>query len=182
MCGIAGVVGLADGLPPPAIEQLTAMAGALRHRGPDEFGVYRDERAGLAHARLSIIDLASGQQPLSNEDGTLWIAFNGEIFNYVELREELAGLGHRFRTRWDTEVIVHAYEQWGSDAFRRFNGQWAVALWDSADRSLVLARDPLRRAPALRLRASRAAVLRERGEGHLRRGPDGASRVRPGRA
>lgn len=142
MCGIAGVVSLRDDLAPPSLEQLTRMAGALYHRGPDEFGLYRDDRAGLAHARLSIIDLATGQQPLSNEDGTLWVVFNGEIFNYVELRDELVGHGHRFRTRSDTEVIVHAFEQWGDGAFRRFNGQWAVALWNSARRALVLARDP----------------------------------------
>jgi asparagine synthase (glutamine-hydrolysing) len=142
MCGIAGMIARRADAPPPSREQLVEMAGALRHRGPDEFGVYRDHRAGLAHARLSIIDLSTGQQPLANEDGTLWIAFNGEIFNYVELRAELEGLGHRFRTRSDTEVIVHAYEAWGADAFRRFNGQWAVALWNAADGSLVLARDP----------------------------------------
>ncbi len=142
MCGIAGIVALRDGLEPPAVEQLAAMVGVLRHRGPDEAGVYRDERAGLGHARLSIIDLMTGQQPLSNEDGTIWIAFNGEIFNYVELREELIGLGHRFRTRSDTEVIVHAYEAWGEKAFDRFNGQWAVALWNTTNRTFVLARDP----------------------------------------
>src|SRR5262249_1385925 len=99
MCGIAGVVSLAAAAPPPSLEQLRAMASALRHRGPDEFGLYRDARAGLAHARLSIIDLSTGQQPLANEDDTLWVVFNGEIFNYVELREELAALGHRFRTK-----------------------------------------------------------------------------------
>ncbi len=142
MCGIAGVVALCDDLSPPEIDQLTRMAGALRHRGPDEFGVYRDRRAGLAHARLSIIDLSAGQQPLCNETGTLWIVFNGEIFNYVELRKELEASGHRFRTKSDTEVIVHAYEQWGDDAFTRFNGQWAIALWDANAKSLVLARDP----------------------------------------
>lgn len=142
MCGIAGVINRAPSLPAPAPEQLALMAGALRHRGPDEFGTYRDAAAGLSHARLSIIDLATGQQPLCNEAGTLWIAFNGEIFNYLELRERLIALGHRFRTRSDTEVIVHAYEQWGDAAFERFNGQWAVALWDSASRALVLARDP----------------------------------------
>ena len=142
MCGIAGVVALRDGLEPPSVEQLATMAGALRHRGPDEAGVYRDARAGFGHARLSIIDLTTGQQPLSNEDGTLWITFNGEIFNYVELREELVALGHRFRTRSDTEVIVHAYEAWGEKAFDRFNGQWAVALWNARDAMLVLARDP----------------------------------------
>ena len=142
MCGIAGVVSMASGLEPAGLDQLERMAGALRHRGPDEFGLYRDARAGLAHARLSIIDLSTGQQPLANEANNLWIVFNGEIFNYVELRAELEALGHRFRTRSDTEVIVHAYEQWGAQAFRRFNGQWALALWDATDGTLVLARDP----------------------------------------
>ena len=142
MCGIGGIVNRRADLAPPDLEQLGRMAGALAHRGPDEFGVYRDRRAGLSHARLSIIDLASGQQPLSNERDTLWIAFNGEIFNYVELRAELEARGHQFRTRSDTEAIVHAYEEWGSAAFRRFNGQWAVALWDAEESTLVLARDP----------------------------------------
>jgi asparagine synthase (glutamine-hydrolysing) len=143
MCGIAGVVALREGAPPPSVDDLAAMVGALRHRGPDEFGLYRDRRAGLGHARLSIIDLATGQQPLSNEDGSIWIVFNGEIFNYVELREELIALGHRFRTRSDTEVIVHAWEAWGERAFERFNGQFAVALWDARAETLVLARDRL---------------------------------------
>jgi asparagine synthase (glutamine-hydrolysing) len=143
MCGVAGVVSLRDALAPPSLDALGAMAGAMRHRGPDEFGLYRDRHSGLVHARLSIIDLATGQQPLSNEDGTLWIVFNGEIFNYVELREELVALGHRFRTRSDTEVIVHAWEAWGEGAFARFNGQWAVALWDAPRRTLVLSRDRL---------------------------------------
>ncbi len=143
MCGITGAIALRDDVPPLPAEDLAAMVGALRHRGPDEFGYYRDRRAALGHARLSIIDLATGQQPLSNEDGTIWIAFNGEIFNYVELREELAALGHRFRTRSDTEVIVHAWEAWGPEAFARFNGQWAVALWDARREELVLSRDRL---------------------------------------
>lgn len=142
MCGIAGVMLRRADLAPPELNELAVMAGALSHRGPDEFGIYRDRHAGLAHARLSIIDLASGQQPLSNERGTLWVSFNGEIFNYVELREELIGRGHQFRTRSDTEVIVHAYEEWGAEAFRRFNGQWAVGLWDSERCELILARDP----------------------------------------
>ncbi len=143
MCGIGGCVALRPDLAPPALEDLDAMVGAMLHRGPDELGVYRDRHAGLVHARLSIIDLATGQQPLSNEDGTIWIAFNGEVFNYVELREELSALGHRFRTRSDTEVIVHAWEAWGEGAFARFNGQFAVAIWDSTRRALVLARDRL---------------------------------------
>jgi asparagine synthase (glutamine-hydrolysing) len=142
MCGIAGIVNLEEGLAPATLEQMARMVSAIRYRGPDEFGVYRDTRAALCHARLSIIDLATGQQPMTNEDGSLWVVFNGEIFNYLELRAELEARGHRFATRSDTEVIVHAYEQWGEAAFRRFNGQWAIALWNSNDRSLVLARDP----------------------------------------
>ena len=142
MCGIAGYVALRDGVAPPDLESLTRMAGAIRHRGPDEFGLYRDGWTGFAHARLSIIDLLSGQQPLANETNRLWIVFNGEIFNYLELKDELEARGHSFKTRCDTEVIVHAYEEWGDEAFRRFNGQWAVALWDTGARKLVLARDP----------------------------------------
>lgn len=141
MCGIAGIVGLSAGAASPSRESLVRMASALYHRGPDEFGVYRDDRAGLAHARLSIVDLATGQQPMTDESDATWIVFNGEIFNYVELREELVELGHRFRTRSDTEVILHAYRAWGDAAFERFNGQWAVALWDSVARRLVLSRD-----------------------------------------
>lgn len=141
MCGIAGIVGLTAGAASPDREALVRMASALYHRGPDEFGVYRDDRAGLAHARLSIIDLATGQQPMSDEGDTSWIVFNGEIFNYVELREELVALGHHFRTQSDTEVILHAYRAWGVEAFERFNGQWAVALWDSVAKRLVLSRD-----------------------------------------
>jgi asparagine synthase (glutamine-hydrolysing) len=141
MCGIAGIFVLGPRAVTPSVEELQVMAGALHHRGPDEFGVYRDRAIGLAHARLSIIDLATGQQPLANEDETLWTVFNGEIFNYVELRSELLARGHRFRTQSDTEVIVHAYEEWGDEAFARFNGQYAIALWDAERQKLVLARD-----------------------------------------
>jgi asparagine synthase (glutamine-hydrolysing) len=142
MCGIAGKVDIrGNGGPPVSMELLRRMASALRHRGPDEFGVYRDARAGLAHARLSIIDLSTGQQPITNEDQTIWIVFNGEIFNFVELRQELEEQGHTFRTHSDTEVVVHAYEEWGVECFPRFNGQWALALWDSAACRLTLSRD-----------------------------------------
>jgi asparagine synthase (glutamine-hydrolysing) len=140
MCGICGVVSLEgplhlrDGVP-------ERMVGALRHRGPDEFGAWRDERAFLGHTRLSIIDLVTGQQPLTSEDGRRWIVFNGEIFNYIELARELESLGHVLRTRSDTEVIVHAYEQWGESCVDRFNGQFAIALWDTDRRTLFLARD-----------------------------------------
>ena len=143
MCGIAGIVALTERAGRPTRDSLARMAGAIRHRGPDEFGIYCAPRAGLAHARLSIVDLSTGQQPLANEDGTLWVTFNGEIFNYVELRAELRALGHVFRTQSDTEVIVHAYEAWGEDAFAKFNGQFAIALWDEKAEALVLARDRL---------------------------------------
>jgi len=142
MCGVAGIVALRPNAAPPTREALVRMAGALTHRGPDEVGIHRDSAAGLAHTRLSIIDLATGQQPMADAQGTTWLVFNGEIFNYVELRDELAALGHRFRTKSDTEVILHAWQAWGERAFERFNGQWAVALWDSIARRLVVARDP----------------------------------------
>ena len=140
MCGIAGNLDLRR-RGPPDVAALRRMAAAMRYRGPDELGMYRDDHVGLVHARLSIIDLASGQQPLANEGDTLYVVFNGEIFNYVELRAELMELGHRFRTQSDTEVIVHAFESWGEAAFTRFNGQFALALWDTVRRRLTLARD-----------------------------------------
>ena len=143
MCGIAGIVNLRTGDAPPPADLLGSMIGTLRHRGPDEFGAYQDPRAALGHARLSIIDLSTGQQPLCNETGTLWIVFNGEVYNYVELRRELVALGHSFRTESDTEVLLHAYESWGLAAFEKFNGQWALAIWDCVRKQLTLARDRL---------------------------------------
>ncbi|MHB8079300.1 MAG: asparagine synthase (glutamine-hydrolyzing) [Candidatus Krumholzibacteriia bacterium] len=140
MCGICGACALVGPLvaPPGAPER---MIGALAHRGPDEFGAWRDGTVFLGHARLSIIDLSTGQQPLANEDGSVWITFNGEIFNYPDLRADLEGRGHRFRTRSDTETIVHAWEEWGEGCVERFNGQWAFAIWDTRRRCLFLARD-----------------------------------------
>lgn len=121
------------------------MLSSIRHRGPDQFGVYlfQDERdgVGLGSARLSIIDLGGGQQPISNEDGSIWIVFNGEIFNYVELRPELEQLGHELATDSDTEVIVHLYEEYGPACVEYLNGQFAFAIWDERDRSLFIARD-----------------------------------------
>jgi asparagine synthase (glutamine-hydrolysing) len=117
------------------------MIGIMRHRGPDEFGAWRDSSVFLGHARLSIIDLASGQQPMSSPSGHYWITFNGEIFNYIELARELEGLGHVMRTRSDTEVIIHAYQQWGPRCVDRFNGQFAFAIWDCNARRLFMARD-----------------------------------------
>lgn len=141
MCGLAGIVHRTDHQTPPARETLERMIRAIRYRGPDEYGIYRDQHAGLVHARLSLVDLATGQQPLSNEDGSLWIALNGEIFNYVELRQTLLQRGHTFRTKSDTETALHAYEEWGTSCFTRFNGQWALAIWNATDRTLVLSRD-----------------------------------------
>lgn len=140
VCGIAGRVSL-DGERRPERAALERALSAMLHRGPDELGIFLDDRVGLAHARLSIIDLASGQQPLGNEDDSMWIVFNGEIFNYLELRQQLTALGHHFRTRSDTEVIVHAWEEWGEAALDRFNGQWAFALWNPRRQELVLTRD-----------------------------------------
>ena len=142
MCGFAGLICL-DGRTIPQTETLLRMCAALRHRGPDEFGLYRDRIAGLAHARLSTVDLATGQQPTCNEDGSIWIAFDGEIYNYLELRGELIQRGHRFHSSSDTEVIVHAYEEWGAYAVERFNGQFAFGIWDRKRRRLFLARDRL---------------------------------------
>ena len=181
MCGIAGVVALREGLEPVGLEPLARMAGALRHRGPEESGAYRDERAGLAHTRLSIIDLATGGQPLANEDGTLWIVFNGEIYNYVELRAELEALGHRFRTRSDTEVIVHAWEAWREGAFERFNGQWAVALWDRRAGELVLCRDRVGVRPLFLCEHGGRLLVRQRGQGAVRRRAGHPARPRPAR-
>jgi asparagine synthase (glutamine-hydrolysing) len=140
VCGICGLV-VSPGAAPPDPLLVRRMIGRLSHRGPDGSGMYIDDRAALGHARLAIIDVQGGSQPLSNEDGSLWISFNGEIFNYVELAAQLASRGHCMRTRSDTEVIVHAFEEWGMECFARFNGQWAVALWDARAGRLVLSRD-----------------------------------------
>lgn len=142
MCGIAGYVGL-PGSGPPDPGLLKKMVGAVVHRGPDEFGIYTDADAALGHARLSIIDLAGGRQPMSTEDRSLWVVFNGEIFNHVELQAELEARGHRFRTRSDTEVLLHAYEAWGDRFVERLNGQFALAIWDRSRRRLLLTRDRL---------------------------------------
>jgi len=122
-------------------EVLRRMIATLGHRGPDAGGIHADGPIGLAHARLSIIDLQTGGQPMSTTDGRHWITFNGEIFNYVELREELLGKGHAFATRSDTEVILNAYREWGEDCVNHLNGQWSFAIWDSAERKLFASRD-----------------------------------------
>jgi asparagine synthase (glutamine-hydrolysing) len=140
MCGIAGMASI-DGKQPIARDDLERMIHALRHRGPDGFGYFVDAGVGLAHARLSIIDLSTGDQPIHNEDKSVWVVFNGEIFNYIELRSDLEQLGHRFYTTSDTEVIVHLYEQYGDGFVEHLNGQFAIALWDLKARRFLLARD-----------------------------------------
>jgi asparagine synthase (glutamine-hydrolysing) len=140
MCGIAGLLNF-DGGPPPDRAALARMIHTLHHRGPDGYGFFSDPSCGLAHARLSIIGLSDGHQPIHNEDGSVWIVFNGEIFNYIELRDELTQAGHRFYTHSDTEVIVHLYERHGERFVDHLNGQFAIALWDRKRQKLVLARD-----------------------------------------
>src|SRR5947199_254911 len=130
MCGIAGRFNF-DPLRPVDRDVLVAMTDAVAHRGPDASGYYSAPGIGLGHRRLSIIDLSTGDQPLTNEDGTVWVVFNGEIYNFAEVRAELASAGHRFRTSSDTEVIVHGYEQWGERCVDRFRGMFAFALWDA---------------------------------------------------
>lgn len=137
MCGIGGWIGQRDR------EALARMRAALHHRGPDDRGRYEDDAATLLHERLSIIDLTGGRQPMSNEDGRFWIVFNGEIYNYRELREELIARGHQFRTRSDTETILHLYEEMGERCPERLQGMFAFAIWDTEDRTLFLARDRL---------------------------------------
>jgi len=142
MCGITGLVAL-SAQTRISESDIRRMLPALRHRGPDGSGVYLDPngRIGLGHTRLSIIDLEGGAQPMANEDRTVWVSFNGEIFNYIELREILLKAGHRFSTHSDTEVIVHAYEQYGDDFVQHLNGQFAFALWDASRQRLLLIRD-----------------------------------------
>lgn len=142
MCGICGVYG-EPGLPGEVRDLTRAMCDVIVHRGPDEDGYYADGPVSLGMRRLSIIDLATGRQPIANEDQTVWVVYNGEIFNFPDLRPELEARGHKFRTNADTEVIVHLYEEMGEDFATRLNGMFAVALWDTKARKLVLVRDRL---------------------------------------
>jgi asparagine synthase (glutamine-hydrolysing) len=142
MCGLCGVLNF-DGQAPVDQEGLAAMTATLQKRGPDDLGYFRSGPVGLGHRRLSIIDLEMGHQPLSNEDGTIWIVYNGELYNYQEIRINLEKASHRFATASDTEVIVHAYEEYGVDCLKAMNGMFAFAIWDSNRRRLLLARDRL---------------------------------------
>src|SRR2546423_10205582 len=147
MCGIAGYLRLrpetSASISPPVAREMLA---AIRRRGPDGEGQWRsaDDLCWLGHRRLAIIDLHTGDQPMCNEDGTIWTVFNGEIYNYAALRTELEAQGHRFKTRCDTEVLVHGYEQWGLSALAaRLQGIFAFAVYDTVERTLSLARDPM---------------------------------------
>jgi asparagine synthase (glutamine-hydrolysing) len=140
MCGICGIAVLDRGRPIDT-GVLGRMQDAIRHRGPDDHGQYIADQVALGHRRLSIIDLATGRQPIANEDGTVQIVFNGEIYNYRELRQELLAKGHRFQSQSDTEVIVHLYEELGADCVTRLRGMFAFAIWDARSESLLLARD-----------------------------------------
>ncbi|MEJ5308884.1 MAG: asparagine synthase (glutamine-hydrolyzing) [Anaerolineae bacterium] len=142
MCGIVGCLDW-SGVHRPDVGLLRRMLTSIRHRGPDEFGIYVDDKLGMGSARLSIIDLSTGQQPICNEDRSLWIVFNGEIFNYLELRADLLQRGHLFTTQSDTEVILHLYEEVGPACLQYFNGQFAIAIWDAKQETLFLARDRL---------------------------------------
>ncbi|MDB5281428.1 MAG: asnB, partial [Bacteroidota bacterium] len=141
MCGIAGQVKL-NGV--VSTQNCVAMTDAIQHRGPDDSGIYINESktAVLGHRRLSFLDLGpAGHQPLTNEDSTLWITYNGEVYNYVELRKELEAQGHIFKSHTDTEVILHGYEQWGYDVVNHLKGMFAFGIWDEKKKQLYLARD-----------------------------------------
>lgn len=148
MCGIAGILKRSDAGPIDEAH-LRRMAGELRHRGPDDEGFHIDpqKHCGLAFRRLSIIDVDGGHQPLANENESIWLVFNGEIYNYRELRAELITAGHVFRTQSDSEVIVHGYEEWGTELFTRLAGMFAIAIWDGNEQTLLLARDRLGKKP-----------------------------------
>src|SRR5438874_5270613 len=146
MCGIAGVLSFSNSTFRISEAYLTRMRDVMSHRGPDGAGNYisPDRRVGLGHRRLAIIDLSEkAAQPMTNEDGTLWVVFNGEIYNHAEIRAELEKLGgHRWRTdHSDTEVILHAFDEWGIDCVHKFRGMFAIALWDTKKRQLWLIRD-----------------------------------------
>jgi len=146
MCGISGIFEFdqartVDG------DVIHRMNESLRHRGPDDEGIHLEPGIGLGHRRLSIIDVAGGHQPISNEDGSIWVLLNGEIYNYPELSQDLQSRGHRFVSRSDTEAIVHLYEEYGDDCFARLRGMFAIAIWDGKRRRLVLARDRVGKKP-----------------------------------
>jgi len=160
MCGIGGF--LTDGAAPPAefAARLWRMAAMLRHRGPDNEGVWSEDGIGLAHARLSIIDLSpAGHQPLASDDGNVRLALNGEIYNFVEIRRQLEALGYGFRGHSDTEIVANGWHAWGARIFDRLRGMFALALWDRRTQHLVLARDRLGEKPLYWARTASGLVF-----------------------
>ena len=147
MCGIAGIFAMDGHLDPALSAALPAMTHAIRHRGPDGDGFFNDGRAGLGHRRLAIIDIARGAQPIANEDGSCWVMFNGEIYNHTSVRKTLEARGHVFRTFSDTEVIVHAYEEYGPSCVESLEGMFALVVYDQRERTLFIARDRLGKKP-----------------------------------
>jgi asparagine synthase (glutamine-hydrolysing) len=148
MCGIAGFISRKKDTPFAEREiLLDKMCRVIEHRGPDEQGLAVEGRAALGMRRLSIIDLKTGQQPIYSQDGNLFIVFNGEIYNYQELKRELESLGHRFKTNSDTETILHAYEEFGADCLQKLRGMFAFAIWNKKDESLFIARDRVGKKP-----------------------------------
>src|SRR5262249_51193092 len=145
MCGIAGIMSLSDEV--VRSEEIRSMCDTMIHRGPDDEGFYVGPGIGLGMRRLSIIDLKGGHQPVHNEDGTIYVVFNGEIYNFAALRRDLEMQGHTFRTHSDTEVIVHSYEQYGEHCVDKMRGMFAFAVWDGKNRRLFVARDRLGKKP-----------------------------------
>ena len=159
MCGIVGMFHRSGAPPGDWKTVLERMTQTLVHRGPDDQGYFFDDFIALGHRRLSIVDVVSGHQPMSNEDGSVWLVFNGEIYNFMELRHLLEGKGHEFRTHSDTETIVHAYEEWGIACLERLRGMFAFAIWDAHRRRLFLARDRLGKKPLYYARVGEALVF-----------------------
>ena len=141
MCGICGQYNF-QSLAPVRRADLEVMTKSIIHRGPDDDGYHIDGPLGFGFRRLSIIDLSGGHQPMSDQEETVWVVFNGEIYNFLELRRELESFGHVFRTNSDTEVIIHGYKQWGDEVLNRLNGMFGLAIWDARQKRLVIARDP----------------------------------------
>jgi asparagine synthase (glutamine-hydrolysing) len=158
MCGIAGKLNF-DRAEPVSETEILRMLDPMKHRGPDGHGVHLDGNAGLGHLRLSIIDLCTGAQPMANEDETVWIVFNGEIYNFHELRDRLVAKGHVFRSKSDTEVIIHAYEEFGPDCVNELRGMFAFAIWDSKRRRLFIARDRVGIKPLYYTRTNHALLF-----------------------
>src|SRR6185437_8440980 len=142
MCGICGKLNFAHDAPISA-ESLRRMLAPIKHRGPDAEGIYTSGPIGLGHKRLKIIDLATGKQPMCNEDGSVWVTYNGEVYNYKELTSYLVGKGHHFKSVSDTEVIVHLYEEFGEECVKHLRGMFSFALWDDRKKALFIARDPV---------------------------------------